>query len=240
MSNPIAILAPNKQLLSKIHQMMSKVTYIQKDSENKEQKYKYLSYEAVSEKIQAALIDLKLVAIPEFESVSEKEYNTAKGALWKYVKTKLTLKIYDVESGEFLVAIGEGSGVDPGDKAVAKAQTMAQKNLWTKLLNIPIGDDPEADPQTDKQQFMMAQPQYPQQSYYQQSVATTTGYGFPYYESDIVASMSAVWGHLQGFEIPNYIQQRFQRPPNLLSGDECFALKNEFASYAQQKSGGHV
>lgn len=235
MSNPIAILAPNKQLLSKIHQMMSKVTYIQKDSENKEQKYKYLSYEAVSEKIQAALIDLKLVAIPEFESVSEKEYNTAKGALWKYVKTKLTLKIYDVESGEYCVAIGEGSGVDPGDKAVAKAQTMAQKNLWTKLLNIPIGDDPEADPQTDKQQFMMAQPQQP---YYSLPTGGYQLYGFPYYEAEIVASMSAVWGHLQGFEIPDYIQQRFHRPPNLLSGDECFALKNEFASYAQQKSGG--
>ncbi|WP_333595385.1 ERF family protein [Anaerospora hongkongensis] len=235
MSTPLAIAAPNIQLLSKIHLMMGKVAYIQKDAENKEQRYKYLSYEAVSEKIQPALIDLKLVAIPEFESVSEKEYSTAKGALWKYVKTKLTLKIYDVESGEFLVAIGEGSGVDPGDKAVAKAQTMAQKNLWTKLLNIPIGDDPEADPQTDKQQFMMAQPQ---QTYYSLPTGGYQLYGFPYYEQEIVANMSAVWGHLQGFEIPHYIQQRFQRPPNLLSGDECFALKNEFASYAQQKSGG--
>jgi hypothetical protein len=65
-------------------------------------------------------------------------------------------------------------------------------------------------------------------------------YGFPAYEAEIVYYMTAVWGNLSGFDIPAYIQRRpeFGRPPSQLTVEECYALMNEFAAYAQQKQGG--
>jgi hypothetical protein len=210
-----------KTIISKLFELMGKITYIQKDEENKEQKYKYLSYEAVSEKIQAALIELKLIALPEFETVSEKEYATAKGALWKYIRMKLVLQIVDVETGEFCIAVGEGSGVDPGDKAVAKAQTMAMKNLWCKLLNVPIGTDPEADPATDQQIF-----------------SRVLSYGLPAYEQHIMWYWNQAGWDLQ--QLPGWIQARFSRTPDQLTQEECYQIMNEFASYAQHKQGGQT
>ncbi len=216
------------KILAKIHQLMAAVTYLQKTEENKEQRYKYLSAEAVSERIQPELIKLQLVPLPMFETIAESEYSTKSGAIWKYNRTRLNLLIVDIESGEYCQAVGEGSGTDPGDKAVAKAQTMADKNLWCKLLKVPIGDDPEADPVTDQQQFfpVHAAPAAP----------TIPVYGFPAYEREIVD----VWtraGWPQG-GIHGWVQQRFQRPPAQLTPEECYAILNEFVSYVNQKTGG--
>jgi hypothetical protein len=65
-------------------------------------------------------------------------------------------------------------------------------------------------------------------------------YGFPAYEPQIIANMTATWGNLEEFGVEgivNYIQQRYNRPPAGLTVDECDALAKEFASYAQQKGG---
>ena len=229
MSEPVLNTSPmfnGKNILSKLNELMQAIPYIQKDSENKEQKYKYLSYEGVMEKLQSSLIRLKLVALPAFETAEEREYSTAKGAMWKYVKTRLTLQIVDAETGEYCTVLGEGSGVDPGDKAVAKAQTMAMKNLWCKLLAVPIGDDPEADPATDQQQFI-SNPQ----------ALANISYGFPQYEQDIVSCWNYMGWGAHG-PLQAYIQNRFQRPPAQLTVEECYALKNEFTVFVQQKQGG--
>jgi len=62
-------------------------------------------------------------------------------------------------------------------------------------------------------------------------------YGFPSHETAIIANMTATWGNLAEFDIPGYIQQRYGRPPAGLTAEECYALANEFASYAQSKGG---
>lgn len=45
---------------------------------------------------------------------------------------------------------GFGEGVDSGDKALAKAQTMAVKYMWAEAFAVSFGDDPEADASTDR------------------------------------------------------------------------------------------
>ncbi|MBU2704137.1 hypothetical protein Ga0466249_005291 [Sporomusaceae bacterium BoRhaA] len=85
---------------------------------------------------------------------------------------------------------------------------------------------------------------YPMQG--QQQVVQTVqpqqpAYGFPKYEQEIVYYMTAVWGNLQNFDIVGYIQRSPKfggRAPAQLTVEECFALMNEFKSYAQQKTGG--
>jgi len=81
------------------------------------------------------------------------------------------------------------------------------------------------------QQVQYQQPQVPQQP-------VMPVYGFPYYEQEIVHSMTGTWGNLEGFDIAGYIQQRYSKQPGQLTSDECYALMIEFQSYAQQKLGG--
>jgi hypothetical protein len=206
-------------IATKIHALMKNNPYMQKDVDSKELRYKYLSSEAVMDKIQPSLIDLGLIALPEFETISDANYTTQKGAIWNRIRVKLTLQVVDIVSGEYCTVSGEGGGTDSGDKAVAKAQTQASKNLWCKLLNVSIGNDPEADPNTDKQQFTPVQ-----------------NYGFPAHELEIVTTWNRAGWDPQG--IPQYIQARFGRPPAQLTFEECYALMMEFSSYAQDKIGG--
>jgi hypothetical protein len=93
-----------------------------------------------------------------------------------------------------------------------------------------------------------AQPQYYQPQFNGQPVQgqqpvqpAQPVYGFPKYEQEIVYYMTAVWGNLQNFDIVSYIQRSPNfggKAPAQLTIEECFALMNEFKSYAQQKTGG--
>lgn len=143
-----------QKIAAKIVAVMEKCSYVQKDGDNKQQKYKYVSEGAVLSKIQPLLVEQKLIAVPKFTVICEKEKPTATGALWQFCTVKCEMTIIDSESGESVVVESLGQGVDPNDKGIAKAQTMAQKYSWLKLLQLETGDDPEKDENTDKQRFV--------------------------------------------------------------------------------------
>lgn len=218
-----------KLIADKLVQLMAKIPYMQKDVDSKELRYKYLSYEAVADRVQETLVELKLASVPQFETVEESNYTTAKGAVWKYVRVRVALQLIDAESGEYCTATCEGSGTDPGDKAVAKAQTMAMKNVWCKLLNIPIGNDPEADPQTDREAFTPIPAA---------AAAPAMAFGFPQNEAEIVQCWQALGAPWDVNQIPSYVQNKFGRPPAQLTGEECYGLWCEFYGYVQSKQQG--
>jgi hypothetical protein len=104
-----------------------------------------------------------------------------------------------------------------------------------------------------------AQPQYyqPQQVPYQQPYQAAPAFdqaqlppvftpdpapmpaaiGFPAHEVEIMNSWFYMGWDVHG-PIQTYIFNRFQRPLEQLTVEECFALKNEFAGFVQQKQGG--
>lgn len=93
-------------------------------------------------------------------------------------------------------------------------------------------------PAYDRQQVQQQQ-QQPYQTPQPEPVQPAVNlYGFPAYEREITGHMTTVWGNLQGFDIPAYIVNRYHKPVQQLTTEECYALMNEFASYAQQKLGG--
>jgi hypothetical protein len=145
-------------LYQKILLVMDEVGgYVQKDKTNKEQHYNYVSEAAVLAKVQPALVKSGIIALPTYEIISNEDKMTAKGSVWKLITVACHLKIVDIETGESDTVSALGSGIDANDKAVAKAQTMAFKYAWWKLLCLETGDDPEADPIADKQQFINQQ-----------------------------------------------------------------------------------
>jgi hypothetical protein len=203
-------------IAAKLVQVMKICGYVQKDSTNKEQKYNYVSAAAIAEKVNAALVENRLISVPRFTIVSEKEKSTARGGVWQLVTVQCNLHIVDVDSGESVTVVSLGTGTDPGDKAVAKAQTMAIKYAWLTALNIETGDEPEADPATDRQEFVNQQPVNP-----------------------IFTEICSLW-QLLGWEvnsINSYLEKRFNKPVNQVTDTELTVIANEAKSYLQQMRG---
>lgn len=148
-TNPI-----RNSLAAKLIEVMRECGYVKKDAENKFHKYKYASASTVLEKVNEALCKHRVATFMETEIISESIEGKE-----KFITAKVTINLVDPDTGETMQISGIGSGQDSGDKAIAKAQTMALKYAWMMSLNISTGDDPEADESTDykgQQRYIVA------------------------------------------------------------------------------------
>lgn len=139
------------KIAAKLALMMGDVGYIKKDGVNSEQKYDFASDEAILAKVQSACAKHKVASFHTYEILTDINDKNAKGYSYNMVKLRCHLTVIDGDSGQEINAEGLGAGMDyGGDKAMNKAQTVSHKYAWMKLLNIPTGDDPEADPEVDR------------------------------------------------------------------------------------------
>lgn len=147
-----AALARRAAFSEKVLALQSKVGYIQKDKRNEFHKYKYVSAEAVLSAVNTAMLEARLSSCPIFEIMSEDKTDRGQGKTPdRIVTVRCSLFATDADTGlEQRLAVAFGCGQDTGDKAVMKAQTAALKYAWMTALNIPTGDDPEADETVDK------------------------------------------------------------------------------------------
>ena len=127
------------KLTEKLVAVMKACAHIGKDAVNEEVNYPYVSAAKINDAVNRALTmngiattaESKLVDI---RTIGEKVLATV----------EVTIALYDSD-GETLTISGVGSGIDVGDKSVAKAQTMAVKYAWKNTLLIcDASDDPDA------------------------------------------------------------------------------------------------
>jgi len=137
-------------IAKKLLEVMRDCAYIQKDGTNDFHRYRYVSAAHIMERVNESLVKHGLAtALEEVEVVSQVEKANSKGSIDILVTVRVHIKIIDVDTGEVLVIKGLGSGQDPADKGIAKAQTQALKIAWMSTLAISTGEDPEADERTD-------------------------------------------------------------------------------------------
>lgn len=141
--------SPETNIYRKVFALMKRVGSVVKDKSNTSQNYKYVSAEAISSKIQEGMLELGLISTQETELVDSSNVKI-RDREYTSVVIKVTLHIYDIDTGAYVTTSGMGSGMDSGDKAAMKAGTAAHKYALIHWLNIPIGDDPEADEEIDK------------------------------------------------------------------------------------------
>jgi hypothetical protein len=138
---------PMKSIHSKLSAILKAVGYIEKTGTNASQGYKYVQAAAVADKIRNEFAERGLTMIPENIEVTESGLTpSGKQAL---VTLRITWKITDSESGEFVTFQSVGSGSDSTDKAVYKAMTGALKYALLLGFLIPTGDDPENEKAAD-------------------------------------------------------------------------------------------
>ena len=138
-----------QKIAKKFVEVMRDCSHVAKNGTNSFHQYKYATAADVLEKVNASLTKHNLASVVTPSLLSVQEVSTAKGNIERLATVEVSVMLIDSESGESLTLKGLGSGQDAGDKALAKAQTMALKYCYLSSLAIATGDDPEADSKTD-------------------------------------------------------------------------------------------
>ena len=139
-----------QKLAKKFVEVMRECSHVVKTGTNDFHRYKYATANDVLEKVNASLTRHGIASVVTPALLSVQEVTTAKGNTERLATVEVTVTLIDSESGESFAIKGLGSGQDSGDKALAKAQTMALKYCYMASLAIATGDDPEADSKTDE------------------------------------------------------------------------------------------
>ena len=139
-----------QKIAKKFIEVMKDCSHVAKNGTNDFHKYKYATATDVLEKVNASLTKHGLASVVTPNLLSLQQVTTAKGNIEQLATVDVTVTLIDSDSGETLTLKGLGSGQDPSDKAIAKAQTMGIKYAYLASLAIATGDDPEADLHTDE------------------------------------------------------------------------------------------
>ena len=139
-----------QKIAKKFVEVMRECSHVAKNGTNEFHRYKYATAADVLEKVNASLTKHGIASVVTPNLLSMQQVTTAKGNVEQLATVEVVITLIDSESGETLTLKGLGSGQDPSDKSVAKAQTMALKYCYLNSLAIATNDDPEADRHTDE------------------------------------------------------------------------------------------
>jgi len=146
-----------KELLTKIQKVSDAIKGIEKDMTVGSGNY---SYKAVSDtmvtlRVKEAEKENGIISIPikqelvhsEILRVNKKQKNSSETVeAIQYVDVvKMTLRIYDIDSDDFIDVESFGRGLDSSDKGFGKASTYARKYALLNAYKIATGEDPDSE-----------------------------------------------------------------------------------------------
>ena len=134
----------NKNILKKLHKVMSGLEGISKTGWNAFHKYHYATDADVMHAIREKLIENNLFILP---TATDIVIETSGDKFLTNIAMGYT--IYDIDSGESIETKWLGQGIDNGDKGLYKAFTGGHKTFLMKTFFLPTDADPEADPTSD-------------------------------------------------------------------------------------------
>lgn len=119
---------------------------IGKDDRNEHQKYRYRGIERAMNTMVGILIRNKVLVLPSYETIMEKDLPTQKGGSAEYVKVRGKFRFMSAEDGSTVETEYFGEAMDSGDKATTKAQSVAFRTALFQTFVIPtMAIDPEED-----------------------------------------------------------------------------------------------
>jgi hypothetical protein len=139
-------------LASKLSQVMSKASYVQKRGTNQAQNYKFAMESDFLDAVRPVLVELGVVMLPSYEILESKDLTSAAGKPVHRITLSGTFTFKDVETGEELQVVTIGQGTDNQDKAAYKAMTGCLKYALRQMNLTATGDDPEEDIKLEKEE----------------------------------------------------------------------------------------
>lgn len=128
------------QALSKV---MAEVQAVRKDSKNQAQRFNFRGIDAVMNAVGPALRKHGAIILPEDVEVHRSNGTTANGKQTTEVVAKVTYRVYG-PAGDSIHGKVAAEAMDFGDKAIAKAMSVAYRTFLLQALTIPT-DEPDPD-----------------------------------------------------------------------------------------------
>jgi len=133
-----------------VHQALSKVMEsvqaVRKDGRNQAQRFNFRGIDAVMNAVGPALRKHGVIILPEEVDVHRTNGTTANGKQTAEVVVKVTYRVYG-PGGDSVHGKVAAEAMDFGDKAIAKAMSVAYRTFLLQALTIPT-DDPDPDGET--------------------------------------------------------------------------------------------
>lgn len=116
-----------------------------KDSTNREQGFNFRGIDAVVNAVSGPLRDQGIVVVPEVRDVTRTSAPTRSGGTINVVRVIVAYH-FGGPAGDWLTAVVPGEAFDSGDKATAKAMSVAFRTALLQTLTLPTDErDPDAD-----------------------------------------------------------------------------------------------
>ena len=130
-----------------VHQALSKVMAdvqaVRKDSKNQAQRFNFRGIDAVMNAVGPALRKHGVTILPEEVDVHRSNGTTSSGKQTAEVVVKVTYRVYG-PAGDSIHGKVAAEAMDFGDKAIAKAMSVAYRTFLLQALTIPT-DEPDPD-----------------------------------------------------------------------------------------------
>jgi hypothetical protein len=139
---------PAKSLAEAVCRVMEQVGYVQKDKQMQGGgSYRYVSVEAVIDKLRPEMIKQQLVLLP----VGVEVLHQGEHGRQLHLRVKYTFELIHAGSGQTKPVVVVGEGMDVGDKSSNKCMTAARKYALIMAFNIETGLDPDDTPSSEQE-----------------------------------------------------------------------------------------
>lgn len=132
------------KIAAALHEVMSKVGYVQKTGKNAFHGYKYAGEADLLDKLRPAMVEAGLMLLPSVKSVSPVDEHGNVTVQMDYTLIHKDGEVWPEKIGAAGMGNDRAKNGSVGDKGVYKAITGANKYVLFKLFQIETGDDPEA------------------------------------------------------------------------------------------------
>jgi hypothetical protein len=137
-------------IIKAIHEVKSKVEYVEKDGENNFHKYKYASEAALIEALRPAIQDAGLVIIPSGEELRPIDDHGNTHIIMSYTLAHISGDVWPDKLQAYGAGGDKSSKGTVGDKGTYKALTGCNKYFLRQLFQIETGTDPEKEGTKEK------------------------------------------------------------------------------------------
>lgn len=133
----------NALIYTALSNVMRDVQAVGKDSYNQHQKFPFRGVDGVVNAVGPRLREHGVIVTPELVSVTYRDFNTSKGALMHEATVHVRYTFWAAD-GSSIVCSAPGESADSGDKATAKAMSVAYRTALLQALCIPT-QEPDPD-----------------------------------------------------------------------------------------------
>lgn len=136
-------MAETPSIVQALSAVMNEVKAVTKDGKNTFDKYNFRGIDGTMNAVGPALRNHGVIAVPMVTELEHGTVTTGKGAVMTTVNLKMTVRWYG-PAGDFIESITWGEAFDRGDKATAKAHSVAFRTAMLETLCLPT-QEPDPD-----------------------------------------------------------------------------------------------